>query len=135
MYLCIYNLYNMKDLHRLTLRDELGRLTLRRENNLTVNAIASLLSTERNFSVHNMMEYLTACEKQLEITDWMGETWRATNTQDLHDMIGKLFDKSRRRLSDMNNTIQVTYTSKALSIDTLLKVLEYFKCKLDIINI
>lgn len=125
----------MKDLQRLTLSKELNKLTVREKHNLTENAISSLLSTETNFSANNMMLYLTACGKKLEVTDWMGEVWEAKNVQDLHDMIGKLLDKSRRRLSDMNNTIQVTYTSKALSIDTLLKVLGYFKCKLEIVNV
>ena len=125
----------MKDLQRLTLSKELNELTVREKHNLTENAISSLLSTETNFSANNMMLYLTACGKKLEVTDWMGEVWEAKNVQDLHDMIRKLLENSRRRPSEMNSTIRMNYTPNALSINTLLNVLGYFKCKLNIVDI
>ena len=125
----------MKDLQRLTLSKELNELTVREKHNLTENAISSLLSTKTNFSANNMMLYLTACGKKLEVADWMGEVWEAKNVQDLHDMIRKLLENSRRRLSEMNSTIGMNYTPNALSINTLLNVLGYFKCKLNIVDI
>lgn len=80
------------------------------------------------------MVYLTACKKKLKVTDWMGEVYEAENVQDLHDIIRDLLNKSRRKLSVMNNTIETTYTSNTLSINTLFIVLDYFKCKLNIID-
>ena len=126
----------MKDLQekRLTLSNELNGLIIREKHNLTENAISSLLSIKTNFSVYNMMVYLTACKKKLKVTDWMGEVYEAENVQDLHDIIRDLLNKSRRKLSVMNNTIETTYTSNTLSINTLFIVLDYFKCKLNIID-
>lgn len=126
----------MKDLQekRLTLSNELNGLIIREKHNLTENAISSLLSIKTNFSVYNMMAYLTACKKKLKVTDWMGEVYEAENVQDLHDIIRDLLNKSRRKLSVMNNTIETTYTSNTLSINTLFIVLDYFKCKLNIID-
>lgn len=138
VYLCKYNLYSMKDLQRTTLCMELAGLTYKNDSGLTANVISSILSTDVNFSVYNMMTYIRSCEKKLQIMDLMDEPYYAETSDDLHNIISVLLNKYKRKLSEMNSAIEMTYTppskkQASLSINTLLNILEYFNCKLNII--
>lgn len=141
--LCVplqYNLYSMKDLQRTTLCMELAGLTHVNDSGLSNNVLASLMSTTVNFSVYNMMVYLMACNRKLEILDLMEEPYYAESADDVHNIISTLLNKYKRKLSEMNSAIEMTYTppskkQASLSINTFLNILEYFNCKIDFVTL
>ena len=111
------------------------RLTLSEAHNLSSYVIQTILNGESNYSVSNLLDYLHACNRQLEIKDVMDESYIIKDVHEAHDTILLLVDKYKVKISHMNEAMGVIYTPASegkthLSIKTFIAILNYFKCSI-----
>lgn len=116
----------------------LQQLVLPSTHNLTPYIVQTVLNGESNYSISSLMDYLQACNAQMEIRDIMDESYIIKDVREVHDTIILLIEKYKVKMSRMNEAIGVIYTPATkgktpLSINTFIAILNYFKCEISFI--
>ena len=101
---------------------------------LTKYAINSIKTGESNYPVENLMTFLNSCGSHLIVSDIMDEETHIHTVKEAHAYIVSMLAKYKCKMSEMNESVGVTYTpptktAAPLSIGTFLGILEYFNCE------
>ena len=105
---------------------------------LSQYAIQSLEAGRSSYSVSNLFLYTDAIGCSVFVWDYnIDEHYRIGSMDDCHELIMFLMQQNKANINDMSSQIGIRYTKPkgghtSLSIDTLLAILSYFHCLVQI---
>ena len=128
----------MKEITEKSIADLLteDNLTPQGETGLSKYQERVVTKGEPRYNVQVLVKYLAACKHHIVVEDLLGYRYRIKELKDFDDVIYALLERYHRTLFDIKKS-GTAYKmgcseSRAFSVATLIDILKFFKCKLDI---
>jgi len=108
------------------------------DDKLSAYVIQSIEAGKSSYSVTSLFLYTDALNTSVYVWDYnIDEHYRVGSVEDCHNLIEVLLHNNGMELKDLNPKISVRYTKPKdgqalLSIDTLLAILSYFHCSIQL---
>lgn len=118
---------------------EIERLTPLRGTGLSKYQEMAVKTGRGGYNVQVLVKYLAACGHHIMIKDLLGDEFHIKELKDFDSVVTGLAKKYNRTLGKMKGANNVSYTvgccdTRAFSVTTLIKVLNYFKCNFRVVS-